>query len=130
MGKPIADAAMPGHHQKREILIDLRVLKAVIHDDDAETGVRIFRICAFDGPHASGTVRSNESWRNLRQQQRFIANIMGIVHGAVDKHRTSICTAITPREKRRSLAFGDGGFRQRNRCRRLSRSTGHKIADA
>ena len=120
--EPIAEPGRGIDHDQAEILGELRVLEAVIHDDDRGVG-------AFDQSCARRAVRRHHGRRVRGKQQRLVADLRRAL-ALGDQHRALRLAAIAAGEKRRALArflqhFGDGNGR-----RGLAAAAGGEIADA
>ena len=119
----VADAAPGVDHQHREILGQRRILKPVIHDDDAGAG--------GDCEARAGNARSrHHGRRRARQQQRLVADLGRTMPGGIDRERTGKLAAIAAAEERGPLAGRHEHAGDRKRGRRLAGAADGQIADA
>lgn len=86
-----ADSSAGIDNDEIEILGKRRILKAVVHDNDA--GVQF-----FEHSRAGGPIAADHGGGGLRQQKRLVAHARGIVHG-IDDMRPALTPAIAACEK-------------------------------
>ena len=120
---PVADARCGIDDEDRKILLKIRVLKSVIHDDKLRTAAHRRR-SAFGTPHR------NPGRRSGGEQQRLVADIGGTVMRGIDPYRAPLAPAMATGQKVNGLAgrhqtFGDG-----QRHRRLPGTARRQVADA
>ena len=83
----IADAAPAVDENKTQVLGERRILKTIIHDDDARSG----GTCEC---RSGDAVARDDGGREPRQKNRFVADIGGSMQRWVDAHRAGQSTAI------------------------------------
>ncbi|HEX8808084.1 MAG TPA: hypothetical protein VF760_03725, partial [Xanthobacteraceae bacterium] len=76
----IADAAAAVDEDETQVLRQRRILKTIIHHDDARSG-GTREGCSGDA------IARDDGWREARQQNRFVTDIGGLVQRRVDAHR-------------------------------------------
>ena len=119
----VADPALRVDDDEGEILPERRILEAVVHDHDigAELGEELRTGRAVDGDHGR---------RELRQEQRFVAHLLGGVNSDGNAKRPALPAAVAAREEARIELQLAANARHFERGRRLSRSADDEVADA
>ncbi len=77
----------------------------------------------FNGAlRAEAPIGADESWRNARQQQRFIADMARVMMSGIDQYRRGVMknAAISAREQGRTRAERQQSRRQRHRQGRFA----------
>ena len=93
----IADAAPGIDDEQRKVLGKRRILKAVVHDDDA-------RPAGDRHPRALDAVARHDGRRHARQQQRLVAHVERAMPRRIDPHRTRQPPAIAAGQEHRPFA--------------------------
>ena len=86
----VAEAICAVDHQKRMGLCQSPVLQAVVHYQDIRTGVHR----CLGGRRA---IVGDPGWCDIREQERFVADLMSIMPGIIDTHWACETTTIAAR---------------------------------
>ena len=122
-GQPVADAAPRADHRDGEVLGELRVLEAVIHDDEIDPLTR-------QHPRAGDTVGRGDGRRARGEQERLVADIAARVARRIDDERHRRGPAIAARQEAGPAPHRgrDAGDLQADG--RLARAADDEVADA
>ncbi len=120
---PIADAAAAVDDEYSQVFDEGRVLKSVVHHDDA--GAAHPR-----GLRALEAVARDDGRREPRQQQRLVTDLGGGMDRRVDPHRAAQASAIAAAEKVGVRVRGQKEPRYRESRRRLAGAADREVAEA
>jgi len=119
----VADAAAAIEEDDREILLERGILQPVVHHDDAGAGeLREFR--------AGDAVARDDGRSETSQQQRFVADLRGVVDRRIDAHRAGKPSAVAAAEEEWPLARREEEMGDRKRSRRLAGAADGEVAEA